>query len=46
MRVGTSIEIIAIDSTDLKVFGEGEWKVRKLGYEKRRTSRKIHLAVE
>lgn len=37
---------IAIDSTGLKVFGEGEWKVRKHGYEKRRTWRKIHLAVD
>lgn len=46
MRVRTSIEIIAIDSTGLKVFGEGEWKVRKLGYEKRRTWRKVHLAVD
>lgn len=26
-----------IDSTGLKVFGEGEWKVRQQGYRKRRT---------
>ncbi len=37
---------IAIDSTGLKVFGEGEWKVKKHGAEKRRTWRKLHLAVD
>ncbi|MFT5318173.1 MAG: hypothetical protein ACI8RA_001435 [Chlamydiales bacterium] len=34
-----------IDSTGLKVYGEGEWKVRQHGYSKRRTWRKLHLAV-
>ena len=46
-RIATSdgpIEI-AIDSTGLKVFGEGEWKVRKHGPSKRRKWRKLHLAV-
>ncbi|WP_409010854.1 IS5 family transposase [Aeromonas veronii] len=37
---------LIIDSTGLKVFGEGEWKVRKHGAEKRRVWRKLHLAVE
>ncbi len=32
--------------TGLKVFGEGEWKVRKHGAEKRRVWRKLHLAVD
>ena len=41
-----AIRHIAIDSTGLKVFGEGEWKVKKHGSEKRRTWRKLHLAVE
>lgn len=36
---------IVVDSTGLKVFGEGEWKVRQHGYTKRRTWRKVHLAV-
>jgi Transposase DDE domain len=36
---------LVIDSTGLKVFGEGEWKVRKHGAEKRRVWRKLHLAV-
>ena len=30
-----------LDSTGLKVFGEGEWKVRQHGYSKRRTWRKL-----
>lgn len=37
---------LVVDSTGLKVFGEGEWKVRKHGAEKRRVWRKIHLAVD
>ncbi|WP_176072337.1 IS5 family transposase [Paraburkholderia mimosarum] len=36
---------LVIDSTGLKVYGEGEWKVRKHGYSKRRTWRKVHLAM-
>lgn len=32
-----SITDLVIDSTGLKVFGEGEWKVRQHGYSKRRT---------
>lgn len=38
--------VLLIDSTGLKVFGEGEWKVRQHGYSKRRTWRKLHLAVD
>jgi len=34
------------DSTGLKIFGEGEWKVRQHGYSKRRTWRKLHLGVD
>jgi len=34
------------DATGLKVFGEGEWKVRQHGYSYRRTWRKLHLAVD
>jgi hypothetical protein len=37
---------VVIDSTGLKVYGEGEWKVRIHGYSKRRTWRKLHLAVD
>ena len=37
---------IVVDSTGLKVFGDGEWKVRKYGPGKRRTWRKLHLAID
>ena len=43
---GKEKKFIVIDSTGAKVYGEGEWKVRQHGYSKRRTWRKIHLAVE
>ncbi len=36
---------IIVDSTGLKVYGEGEWKVRKHGYGKHRTWRKFHLGT-
>ena len=36
----------AIDSSGLKVYGEGEWKVRTHGYSKRRTWRKFHIAID
>jgi IS5 family transposase len=35
-----------LDSTGEKVFGEGEWKVRKHGWSKRRTWKKIHLGID
>jgi len=37
---------VVVDSTGLKVYGEGEWKVRQHGYSKRRTWRKLHLSVD
>jgi Transposase DDE domain len=37
---------IVVDSTGLKVYGEGEWKVRQHGISKRRTWRKLHLGVD
>lgn len=36
---------VVVDSTGLKVFGEGEWKTRKHGISKRRTWRKLHLVI-
>ena len=36
---------VVVDSTGLKVYGEGEWHARKHGASKRRTWRKLHLAV-
>jgi hypothetical protein len=37
---------LVCDSTGVKVYGEGEWKVRQHGYTKRRTWRKLHLCVD
>jgi len=37
---------VVVDSTGLKIYGEGEWKVRQHGVSKRRTWRKLHLAVD
>ena len=37
---------LAIDSTGMKVYGEGEWKMRTHGKEKRRTWRKLHLCID
>ncbi len=37
---------IVVDSTGLKVFGEGEWQIKKQGASKRRTWRKLHLGVD
>lgn len=36
---------IVMDSTGLKIYGEGEWKVRQQGVSKRRTWRKLHLGA-
>ena len=37
---------LVVDSTGLKVFGEGEWKTRQHGASKRRVWRKLHLGVD
>ena len=37
---------LAVDSTGIKLYGEGEWKVRLHGAEKRRTWRKLHLLID
>jgi len=52
-EIGISLDVskhtgpidVVVDSTGLKVFGEGEWKMRNHGKSKRRTWRKLHLAV-
>ena len=36
---------LVVDSTGVKVYGEGEWKTRVHGVSKRRTWRKLHLGV-
>lgn len=37
---------MALDSTGLKVYGEGEWKVRQHGCSKRRKWMKLHIAID
>lgn len=37
--------ILVLDATGVKVYGEGEWKVRQHGYAKRRTWKKIHIGI-
>lgn len=37
---------MVVDSTGIKVYGEGEWKVRQHGYCRRRTWRKLHSGVD
>ncbi|MEL6940937.1 MAG: IS5 family transposase, partial [Cyanobacteria bacterium J06598_1] len=37
---------LVVDSTGVKVYGEGEWKTRQHGVSKRRTWRKLHLGVD
>lgn len=53
-KLGVALEVrqatgpidVVVDSTGLKVYGEGEWKVRQHGVGKRRTWRKLHLAID
>lgn len=43
----TSIYRLTIDSVDLKVYDEGEWKVKKHGTDgKRRVWYKLHISVD
>lgn len=44
LKPGEKLHVI-FDSTGVKVYGEGEWKVRKHGYSKRRTWRKVHVGM-
>lgn len=37
---------LVVDSTGVKIYGEGEWKVRRYGYSRRRTWRKLHVGVD
>lgn len=45
-RPGTGPLHLAVDSTGVKLYGEGEWKVRLHGADRRRTWRKLHLLVD
>ena len=44
-KTNGSINLV-LDSTGMKIYGEGEWKVRKHGYSKHRTWRKLHLGAD
>lgn len=37
---------LVVDSTGLKLYGEGEWNVRQHGWTKRRIWRKLHLGTD
>ena len=37
---------LVIDSTGIKLYGEGEWKVKKHGWRRHRQWRKVHIAVD
>lgn len=37
---------MVIDSSGLKIFGEGEWKVRQHGFSKHRMWQKLHIGVD
>jgi len=43
-KTNESLKLV-LDSTGLKIYGEGEWKVRKHGYSKHRTWRKLHVGA-
>lgn len=45
-RLRSGLLHLVMDSTGLKVLGEGEWKVRKHGTGKRRVWRKVHLVID
>ena len=44
MKAGEPLHVL-IDSSGFKIYGEGEWKTRKHGVSKRRTWRKLHIAI-
>ena len=45
-RPRRKIAHLVVDSTGLKLYGEGEWRVRVRGWVKHRTWRKLHLALD
>ena len=46
VREKTGARHVVVDSRGVKVYGEGEWKVRQHGVSKRRTWRKLHFCVD
>lgn len=45
-RKKTAALHMVVDSTGVKIYGEGEWKVRQHGWTRRRTWRKLHVGVD
>src|SRR3954447_23111326 len=45
-RSGTEPVHLLVDSTGLKLYGAGEWRVEKHGTKRRRSWRKLHLGVD
>lgn len=45
VNTGEAIHVV-VDATGLKIFGEGEWKVRQHGYTKHRMWRKLHVGID
>ena len=37
---------VVVDSTGIKIYGEGEWKVRMHGWSKHRTWKKLHIGFD
>ena len=46
VKPSTKARHVVVDSTGIKIYGEGEWKTRQHGVSKRRTWRKLHLAID
>jgi len=46
VKEGATSRHLVVDSTGIKVYGEGEWKVRQHGIRKRRTWRKLHFCTD
>ena len=46
MKKSSCLRHLVVDSTGVKVYGEGEWKTRQHGISKRRTWRKLHLGID
>lgn len=45
VKPGDHLDVV-FDSTGMKVFGEGEWKVRQHGWSKYRTWRRMHIGAD
>jgi hypothetical protein len=46
VHLSNSPRHIVVNSTGLKQYSEGEWKVQQYGWTQRRTWRKLHLGID